>query len=944
MTRVLAGPQAVVLLLLCAAPALLPAQAPAPPAPAAVLSSAPEIEFQESRSEALAAELMGLAAALRERESERIAHFLAPGFSGRLPSEAEAPTRRRRLVLQHGWSPPPGPALDPAAFTRAFAALLGHFPVREDVRLEVEAADFATSPGGESGSGTVRLLLVGRDEQGRREWLRGTARVRVAPGADGRWKLAAFDLEAASSLVAERELFLEVSVPAGLAVARPEKRRPGNFGAIWHGAAAADLDRDGWVDIAVTSRTGLRVYRNEGGRRFTDAADAEARTAPGATTWSAGPASPLAFDYDGDGDLDLFVSAVGPQVLLENRMVPEGRLRFRDVSAASGMAVSASGYSAVAGDVNQDGRPDVYVTGYNAFGRVTPNSWFAATNGTPNLLFVNQGDGTFREEARARSVDDPRWSLAAAIADVDGDARGDVLVANDFGEKGLFINKGARFQDEARARGFLDPGFGMGISLGDYDADGVLDLHATNMSSVAGQRILRRLYPRPHPLGDILHKLAAGNSLFHGLGGGRFEDVSARLGPFPGGWAWGGGFADLDNDGWPDLYTTNGYRSGGSRRDTASHFWRQVVTHAEDPLRNRGRQDQPALVFEQGYSFNGHERDTVFLNEGGASFLEVSGITGLDSPSDGRAAVLADLDNDGDLDVFLTTHEGPAHLLFRNDAGDGSAFLRFALLGGPRSGTDAFGAVVRLRVGARVLTQAKLGGSGFLSQHDPRLLFGLGEARAAESVEVAWPDGAVEKFTGDLTAGRSLLLRQGTGVAAAVLEQRGRLPDALSPGERVAHFLKVQVGQPLPRLVLTTAAREAHPLPSLLQPGRRTLLVPWTADCGACRGFLSLLTRRGAALAAAGLDVVAVNVDTAPEVDVGGALRQMALGFPAYFGGVWALDLLFAADDPPLPMALVVDDAGRLAEVLAGSPRHLGDALDRLSASPSPAPSPDPPR
>jgi hypothetical protein len=111
----------------------------------------------------------------------------------------------------------------------------------------------------------------------------------------------------------------------------------------------------------------------------------------------------------------------------------------------------------------------------------------------------------------------------------------------------------------------------MGVSMGDYNNDGLLDLHVTNMSSTAGKRILQRLFPdeRDHQESTrVLNKLAAGNTLFRNLGDGSFQDVSAEVGPFPSGWAWGGGFVDFDNDGWQDIHSPNGFISGKSLKDT----------------------------------------------------------------------------------------------------------------------------------------------------------------------------------------------------------------------------------------------------------------------------------------------------------------------------------------------------------------------------------------
>ena len=157
---------------------------------------------------------------------------------------------------------------------------------------------------------------------------------------------------------------------------------------------------------------------------------------------------------------------------------------------------------------------------------------------------------------------------AAAFADLDEDGDLDLYVANDFGENAYYRNDGNRFEYIAEQAGLKDPGFGMGVSFGDPDNDGDLDLHITNMSSTAGKRILARLYPDAHPDGQFLDKLASGNSVYENLGDGTFRDMSAKLGGFPAGWAFGGGFLDFDNDGWEDIYTPNGFVSGKSMKDT----------------------------------------------------------------------------------------------------------------------------------------------------------------------------------------------------------------------------------------------------------------------------------------------------------------------------------------------------------------------------------------
>lgn len=573
----------------------IPQAQPAAPAPRGPVDSR-RLEEIEDLSESLANDLLDLSVAVRDRDVRRMAEFVPTELCATPLPAVPLPARQEvKWVAGHGWeaaatqaneAQPGGPvssrqcgaamkvrATARNEFLDAWASLLAHFAEIEDARFKVKAAqfeDFArvvpsmktpTAAPGSKGTARVAFYFIGRSIKGEREWTRGVANVSVERGSR-RWQFHSFELLSLDSLHAGTDMFSEVSVPAGVAARRPPFGTPENSGFIWHGAAAADFNNDGWLDLFVTSPYRVYLYLNDGQGRFTDASESAG------LGLFANPVAPLALDIDNDGDLDVFISAVGAQILLENRLVPDGQLAFRDVSAAAGVTVEAVGFSAVAGDVNLDGLPDIYVASYNHYGQVVPNSWYRATNGTRNLLFFNQGNGRFREEATRWGVDDNRWSYSAAFADVNEDGRPDLYVANDFGENALFINQGDQFVDEAASRGVLDPGYGMGVSIGDYDNDGRLDLHVTNMSSTAGNRILSRLFPGSGPGQNVLVKLAAGNNLYRNRGEGRFEDVTDRVGPFSGGWAWGGGFIDIDNDGWEDMFTPNGFISGRSMKDT----------------------------------------------------------------------------------------------------------------------------------------------------------------------------------------------------------------------------------------------------------------------------------------------------------------------------------------------------------------------------------------
>jgi len=443
-----------------------------------------------------------------------------------------------------------------------WTAFLNGFSEVEDVRFKVTDSTFLKKAAGNFADSKIKFFLVGRDEAGNRSWVKGSGRLQ-AQQEEGSWEISLLVFDQIDFLKAEVDLFSEVSLAAGLSVSLPSYGSPGNDAFVYHGAAAGDINGDGFIDVVATGISNNFVYLNQGNGTFKEVA------------WEVGfPATPhdvtapLLVDYDNDGDLDLFLSAVGTQMLFKNELMEKGELSFVDVSLEAGVAVPAVGFGATAGDVNQDGWPDLYVTSYNRYGRLMPNSWHQATNGTANLLFINQKDGTFRESAKSWGVDDGRWSYAAQFVDLNHDGRQDLYVVNDFGENALYMNLGNRFEDRAEFFGILDPGNGMGVSFGDYNNDGQLDLYVTNMSSTAGNRILGRLFPLSGVDDSVLRKLAAGSSLFRGGSDGTFTDVTQQMGPFQAGWAWGGVFIDFDNDGWQDLYSPNGFISGESMKDT----------------------------------------------------------------------------------------------------------------------------------------------------------------------------------------------------------------------------------------------------------------------------------------------------------------------------------------------------------------------------------------
>jgi thiol-disulfide isomerase/thioredoxin len=348
------------------------------------------------------------------------------------------------------------------------------------------------------------------------------------------------------------------------------------------------------------------------------------------------------------------------------------------------------------------------------------------------------------------------------------------------------------------------------------------------------------------------------------------------------------------------------------------------VTQSNDGKQEKGalREDQNKLMFGQGFSFSGYERDPLYLNLGAGAkkFVDISGVSGIDSITDGRAGVFADFDNDGDLDVFSTTIQNQAHLLFRNNVGQDNNYLRIALEGaGGSGGRDAFGAVVRVKTSAGILTKIKSGGSGFISQHDPRLLFGLGKDARAEWIEVTWANGKAERFEADAAvAGATLILKEGTGKAQAVSLGKANLPNPLTKAEIFARSLKISIGKPLPDFLVKTVAGAPSSMKKQMKAGRKTLINVWATWCIPCGTEMPELEKMRARLAARGIDLVGLNVDAEKNANVRGYVAGKRVTYPIIVGGTIAIEQLYATDELSVPLTILVDEKGVVMDLIPG--------------------------
>lgn len=343
------------------------------------------------------------------------------------------------------------------------------------------------------------------------------------------------------------------------------------------------------------------------------------------------------------------------------------------------------------------------------------------------------------------------------------------------------------------------------------------------------------------------------------------------------------------------------------------------MTHSNDGKDEKGalREDQNKLMFGQGFSFSGYERDPLYLNLGTKKFVDISGVSGIDSITDGRAGVFADFDNDGDLDVFSTTIQNQAHLLFRNNVGQNNNFLRVALEG-DKTGRDAYGAVVRVKTSAGILTKIKSGGSGFISQHDPRILFGLGKDQKAEWIEVTWANGKAERFEGDSSARSTLLLKEGTGKAQAVSTAKANLPNPLTKAEIFARTLKISIGKPLPDFVVKKMNGAASTVRKQFKPGRRTLINIWATWCVPCAREMPELEKMRAPLSARSIDIIGINVDTEKNANIKKYVAEKGVSYPILLGGVPAIEQLYATDELSVPLSILVDEKGVVRDLIPG--------------------------
>jgi enediyne biosynthesis protein E4 len=515
------------------------------------------------------------------------------------------------------------------------------------------------------------------------------------------------------------------------------------------GVAVGDIDRDGQDDIYFCNQLGPNaLYRNRGDGTFEDVT-----AAAGGVALDDRICVAAAFaDYDNDGDQDLFVTSVrGGNALFQN----DGQGRYSDVTEAAGLALVAHSQTGTFFDVENDGDLDLLVTNsaswttdeFNQAQRyyVGPLD-FNTTAASPkefNVLYRNNGNGTFTNVTESSGLKGRGWANDAAILDYDGDGLMDVLITNMFGRSQLYHNEGMGVFRDATVETLQRTPFGsVGAKAFDFNNDGLLDLFLTDMHSdmwmepslhpsLIDERRKYALGDRTRPaiseqsiekelafadsLGEDLPRVFFGNGMYKNLGDGRFQETSDAAGveTF---WPWGIADADYDNDGDLDVFMPSG----------------------------------------MGYPFF-HWRNYLLINNGNGDFIDQSSTRGIDPPPGGRdlpqpiggraaarssrAAATADFDADGRVDLIVNNFND-APFLFRNEFPKRN-FIQFRLEG-TRSNRDAIQAVVRVVHAAKTQVRQVAPTGGYLSHSSRTLHFGLGDDERIDRVEIRWPSGAIQ--------------------------------------------------------------------------------------------------------------------------------------------------------------------------------------------------------
>jgi Flp pilus assembly protein TadD len=904
------------------------------------------------------------------RASGDVQRLLAPDFHGGplitaddvATATSDAPFTVTRTVAS-----PSAPATDRSLDARAFGAeiqrLVADLKAVTITEFQITAIDPGPQPQHSASARTeVRYDIVGVGTSAWRVERNGTWQMTWRRGTSG-WQIVEWTAASHATSRARNPVFTEIT-QGSLGRNESFRRQLNTDLDTWssrldsvvtfdsnghHGVSVGDADGDGLEDLYVAQPAGLpnRLFRARGDGTFEDVTDRAGVGVLDDTTMS------LFADVDNDGDEDLVLATRSGLLLFLN----DGKGHFTRADNAFQLARPLQGSltSIAMADYDRDGYLDLYLCVYSYFYGAaedkggSPMPYYDARNGPPAVLFHNDGHGHFVDVTQQAGLDatNDHYHFAATWADYDGDGWPDLLVANDFGSKSLYHNRGRQngqvtFEDVTAKAGVLDHGAGMSAAFVDYDNDGRLDIYTGNMFSASGLRITSMpsfLPDAPADVRALYHRHARGNGLFRNRGDGTFEDMTLTARANMGRWAWSSEALDFDNDGFEDLYIVNGMltRDGG-REDLDSYFWRQVV--ARSPLtRVKGTPYDDAWralnhLLKQG-SIASRQRNVFLRNDGQGGFDEVSGTVGLDLDQDGRSFAVLDLDHDGRPDLaVMAARQAPQLRLFHNDFPASGTSLAVQLVG-KESNRDAVGARVTIETDTVRRTKIVTAGSGFLSQQTKELLFGLGASRQVKSLTVEWPLGRKQVFNDVPVSGRLRLVEGGT-LEKTPFAARDRLKLPAAPAPTAPEWQdETWLYEPFPVPDVTVADVRGDTRSLAALRGKPAVVLLWSTAVPEARAAFDGLAHGKDTLARAGIGAMAVVLDSpadvatlraasSPALPVIVASRELGLSYAILHQHVFMNRL-----DLHLPTTLLLDAAGRLVKLYRDRPeaaRIVSDA------------------
>jgi len=508
-----------------------------------------------------------------------------------------------------------------------------------------------------------------------------------------------------------------------------------------HPILVYDLDKDGYPEVVMIG--GGRVLWNHADRGFDDARLTEHSymlTETGAIA-----------DLNGDGNPDLISTrARGDMVIYLGD--GEGRFTSEPIATPEFERGLRAPSTITVGDIDGDRDLDVWLGQYKrAYDKgQMPSPYYDANDGHPSYLLLNDGTAHFTDATAESGLAEKRFrrSYASSFFDLDDDDDLDLLVVSDFSGVDLYHNDGAgHFSD---ANDTLDSDrhlFGMSSTFGDFDMDGRLDFFVAGMASTTARRLealgLGR-EDRPD-MQEMRMRMAFGNRMYLAADSGwrepEFSEQVARTG-----WTWGTTTLDFDNDGDPDIFVANGHESGESTKDYCTNFWTHDIFDGKsepDPALGSMFGEMIEGFAEGRESWDGYQKNHLLMNLGGEGFVNIAFLVGLADEFDSRAAVSADLDLDGRVDVIVVEDRGikgqKLHI-YRNQIENEKHWIGVQLReeGG---GSSPVGASVTVRTADRTQIGRVVVGETLMGQHPPTLHFGLADSQQVESIEVEWVGG-----------------------------------------------------------------------------------------------------------------------------------------------------------------------------------------------------------